>query len=168
MSTQHHSTQHDDTQVTEEIDTTTAADDRDVPDTEVADEAEPPTTDGAKAGKEAAKYRRRLRETEGERDALAEQVDTLRRTLAEEVIVSTGRLSSAEALWAAGTRVADLLDDDGNLDRNKIEQAADAVAERFGMSRRPKPSPAQRETDHAPAGLSGSDAMVEALTSRAR
>lgn len=92
------------------------------------------TAPGDKAAREAAKYRRRLREVEAERDRLAEQVETL---LRDEI----GRLSydkyyvKAEALWAGGYKVSDLISDDGRPDESKVAAAAADVAERFGIRR---------------------------------
>lgn len=89
--------------------------------------------DTGKTAREAAKYRRRLRETEAERDALAERVDALQRAEAERIAATV--LERGGGLWAAGATVADMLDDDGNVDPGKVKQHADAAAQQVGLAR---------------------------------
>src|SRR5690606_20161516 len=69
-------------------------------------------TPGDKAAREAAKYRRRLREVEAERDRLAGQVEALQRGVIERLCSEKFKLKP-EALWAAGYTVADLVDEGG-------------------------------------------------------
>lgn len=84
--------------------------------------------DTSKASRQAAKYRRQLRDTEAERDTLQEQVTTLRRTIAEESL--RGVLAKPSALWLTGVEAADFYDDAGNLDTDALAAAAkDAAAE---------------------------------------
>lgn len=82
---------------------------------------------------EAAKYRVQLRETEGQRDALAARLETMQRAEVERIAGS--RIAKGEALWAAGVELADLLDDDGNVDPLKVPTVADAAAEKLGLTR---------------------------------
>lgn len=89
------------------------------------------TDDGP--GREAAKYRRRLRDTEAERDALAATVDTLRRQIIEAALDRSP--ITAEAFWAGGTDVADLLDNTGAVDVDRVAEVAAEVAARFGVKR---------------------------------
>lgn len=78
---------------------------------------------------EAAKYRRRLREAEAERDALRDTVATMQRADAERIAASS--LVTPGDLFAAGTDLADLLDDTGTLDADKVtSRCAELVAER--------------------------------------
>lgn len=109
--------------------------------------------DGSKAGKEAAKYRRQLRETEAERDALAQRVETLQRAEAERIAGET--VTRPAALWAAGIELPDLLDADGNVDPHRVREAVRTAAESLGLaraSRTPKPDPSQGAHGHgAPA-----------------
>ena len=78
----------------------------------------------------AASYRRRLRDTEGERDRLAEQVAGYQRREVE-ALAERGRghdrLASGTDLWVAGVRVADLLDESGAVDPDKAHAAVAAV-----------------------------------------
>lgn len=92
----------------------------------------------AKASKEAARYRRRLREAEGERDTLAERLAALQRTEAERI--GAEHLADAADLWRDGTDIAALLDDDGHLDPAKVAEAAARVAAAHPHWRRPKPT----------------------------
>lgn len=100
------------------------------------------TTEAGKGGRREAKYRRQLRDTEAERDTLRSTVETLQRAEAE-------RLSSLDkpaALWAAGTTLADVLDDDGTVDPEKVKAAADAAADALGAAPRsgtPRPDRTQ-------------------------
>ena len=89
---------------------------------EVAPETEP-------AGREAAKYRRRLREVEVERDSLAERL-----TVAQQREVERHtRLRTPSALWALGASVTDALDDDGNVDPAKAAALGQRYAEQYGL-----------------------------------
>lgn len=120
--------------------------------------------ESTKAGKEAAKYRRRLRETEQERDALAEQVEGLRRAAAEEIAARSGGMHKPSALWLGGATPADLLDDDGAIDREKVIATADAVATEFGITRRPRINHVPGEgANPRPSGTQG---MVDAVRGR--
>lgn len=89
-----------------------------VPEPEVQDGQDP----AAATRKEAAAYRRRLRDTEGERDRLAER-DTGDQRREVEALAELGRghdrmLSGAD-LWTAGVQITDLLDEDGAVDAGK-------------------------------------------------
>ena len=115
---------------------------QDAPEQPEEDHTDEEPEDDTKGGKEAAKYRRRLRETEAERDTLLEQVDTLRRSVVDSIVTERGdggRMHSPDPFWAGGVELADLLDEDGNVDRERVLAACDDVAKRFGISRRPKP-----------------------------
>lgn len=109
------------------------------PDTPEPAEATPEdkaeTTPGDKAAREAAKYRRRLREVEAERDRLAEQVQALQQAEIERLSYAEHRVKGA-ALWAGGYKVSDLIGEDGRPDETKVAAAAKDVAERFGIDRR--------------------------------
>lgn len=105
-------------------------------------------------GREAARYRRRLREVETERDALSQRVEAMQRAEAERL--AAGQIAKGSALWAAGTTLADLLDDEGNLDPEKVHQAAQSAADELGLSQpsgTPAPDPSQ--------GSKGSDGAWE-------
>lgn len=104
-------------------------------DTQDAHDAEPDDEqdqqDTSKASRQAAKYRRQLRDTEAERDTLQEQVSTLRRTIAEESL--RGVLAKPSALWLTGVEAADFYDDAGNLDTDALAAAAKDAAAQNGL-----------------------------------
>lgn len=95
--------------------------------------------DSSKAIREAAKYRKRAQEAEAERDQLRDRLTTAHRTIAESM---TG-LRKPSALWATGTTVDDLLDDDGDLDPAKVQAAAQAAVDELGIATAPKPDRSQ-------------------------
>lgn len=80
---------------------------------------------------EAAKYRRRLREAEKERDELRTRLNVY---LARDVeTVAAGFLDSPALLWADGKASAgDFLDAEGAVDRAKVKASAEAILERYG------------------------------------
>lgn len=129
------------------------------------DEGEP--EDDSKGGREAARYRRRLRDTEAERDALTERVESLQRSVVEGIVTEGGmggRMHTAEPFWAGGVDLADLLDEGGNVDRDAVLAAVDEIAARFGITRRPKPNTVLGE-GHNPT-LKGRDSMVNVVRGR--
>lgn len=83
----------------------------------------------AELRREAAGYRRRLRDVEGERDRLAAALESYRRAEAE--TVAAEHLQDPADLWLTGTTLADLCAEDGTIDRDAVTQAArDAVEAR--------------------------------------
>ena len=85
--------------------------------------------------REAAKYRKRLRDTEAERDRLADRLQTMQRAEAERL--AGEHLTKGAALWIGGTELADVLDDDGLVDSDKVAARAEEVREEFGI-RKPR------------------------------
>lgn len=81
--------------------------------------------DDTKAGREAARYRRQLRETETVRDALAARLATLQTAEVERLATGPDGLAMGADLWPA-TALADLLDDGGNVDASKVAAAVAA------------------------------------------
>lgn len=123
--------------------------------TETTEAPTDPTTDGPtdapeaqdepKAGNpEAAGYRRRLRDTESERDGLASRVEALQRSIADREIEARHGIKPA-ALWASGTELADVLDDDGQLDTDKLDAAVATAKETLGIPKRRTGPRAPRE-----------------------
>lgn len=83
----------------------------------------------AKVRREAAGLRGRLRDTEAERDALAERVAHLQR--AEVARLASGTLAEGGDIWIAGVELAEVLNEDGNVDPDLVAAAAErVVAER--------------------------------------
>jgi len=101
--------------------------------------AVPPASehDPGEPGREAAKYRVRLREVESERDALVGTVEALQRSQLEQHIVAAG--VKPAAVWANGTAVADLVGDDGQPDPTKIKAAIQSARDELGIA--PKATP---------------------------
>lgn len=86
-----------------------------------------------KPGAEAARYRRRLRDTEADRDTIATERDTLaaavdgyRRRDTERAAEQAGMTRGAD-LWDAGGNVTDFLADDGTVDPDRVQTAVDRV-----------------------------------------
>ena len=98
-----------------------------------AHDTQAPQEDDGNPNREAARYRTRLRETESERDDLAERVTALQRAEVERVAGAT--VTNPAALWAAEVQLADLLDDAGAVDPDKVRAAAGQAAERLGLAR---------------------------------
>lgn len=118
-------------------------------DVEPAPELEPDTGTEQTPNREAAKYRRQLRDTEKALTAAQEAVTTAQRALVEHLAQQVGRIRP-DALWASGVELPNLLDEAGNVDPSKVTEAADEAAARLGLSRRPKPDPSQGRSDSGP------------------
>lgn len=84
-----------------------------------------PDDTGKDVGNEAAKYRRRLRDTEAERDALAQRVEAMQRGEVERLAGS--RLADPADIWRDGATVTDLLGDDGSIDNTKVDGLLDGL-----------------------------------------
>lgn len=108
--------------------------------------AEAPTDEGVQnvdSPREAAKYRRQLREVEAERDGLLTQLEGMRRTQAERLAGAQGL--TAAALWGSGTELCDLLAEDGTVDPQAVQGAVKTARQVLGIG----PSP----TSHAAGNL---------------
>ncbi len=99
--------------------------------------AEQPEDQGdpaAAARREAASYRRRLRDVEGDRDRLAEKVAGYQRREVE-ALAEQGhghdRMAAGSDLWTGGVQLADVLDEAGAIDPERVQaQVAAVLAER--------------------------------------
>ncbi len=80
---------------------------------------------------EAARWRRKLREVEEQRDELAARVEAMQREQVAALL--TREQVEAEALYATGTQLADLLDADGRPDPEKVAAAARQAADALGV-----------------------------------
>lgn len=102
------------------------------------DQQEDTPDDAGKAGKEAAKYRTRLRATEAERDGMSARLETAHKHIVE--TVAAAHLERPAALWAAGTDLPELLDEDGNVDAAKVQAACKTATDTLGLApHRPGP-----------------------------
>jgi hypothetical protein len=135
----------------------------------------------AELRREAAGYRTRLRETEAERDRLAEQVAGFRRAEVERIATTPADdlkhgLRSPDDLWRYTEDEVDAyLTEDGEVDPDKVRTTvATVLAERPYLSAvpaGPRPDPSQGATDHAgprtnPNGWG--DLLKDATASRSR
>nr|NLI50738.1 hypothetical protein [Propionibacterium sp.] len=89
-----------------------------------------------KAGREAARYRRQLRDAEAERDALRAERDALRRAAVAAVIKAERRQATPALLDAAGVDFASLLDDQGGVDPAKVLAAVEDAGKQLGVGTR--------------------------------
>lgn len=95
-----------------------------------ADQQEEEEGDGG--NQEAARYRRRLRETEAERDQLADRLEAMQRAEVER-LAGTAQVKPA-ALWASGAQLADLLTETGTVDPAKVATAAKTARTELGLA----------------------------------
>ena len=86
---------------------------------------------------EAARWRVKAREAEQQRDALAAQLETLRKDQINATVVTMGL--RPQALWASGVELTDLIGDDGVPDQQKIRQAVESARTELGIERPRKP-----------------------------
>jgi hypothetical protein len=89
--------------------------------------------DPAALRKQAASYRRRLRDTETERDTLADRVSVMQRGEAERIAAAAAEgfrpLSDGRDVWRHdGVELGAMLDDDGNVDAAKVREVVLEVA----------------------------------------
>ncbi|QWS34044.1 hypothetical protein [Curtobacterium aetherium] len=115
-----------------------------------------PANETPKSGNaEAAKYRNQLRDVTTERDALAASLTAARKTMVEGIAGKS--LEKPESLWASDTKLEDLLDEDGNVDSEKVTAAATKAADELGLRKAPT-GPIVRRAGNEPsvgAGLTG-------------
>lgn len=99
-------------------------------------ETTPTTTTGdGGSNREAARYRRQLRETEAERDALREQVEGMRRAEVDRLAQQHHRIGVA-ALLATGTQLADLMTDSGTVNAEALKVAVERARAELGINDR--------------------------------
>lgn len=122
---------------------------------------------GGKGNREAAKYRRRLRDVEAERDRLKATVAALQRAEVDRLATDAGLRPAA--LWANGAEVGELLGDDGTVDAARVSAAVAVAREQLGI---PNPPPrgnyvkGEGRSPGRPPKPSGLDAMVGAVMGR--
>ncbi len=115
-------------------------------------------TGDAKLRREAARYRRSLREAETERDGLRGRVEAMQKAEVERLVA--GDLAMPTDLWLTGASLPDLLDDDGDVDPAKVADAVTAVlTERPGLRRLTHPNFDGGVRTAAPTGPTWADAL---------
>lgn len=112
--------------------------------------------------KEAAKYRRRLRDTEVERDALAAQVEALQRATID-AQAEAAKIKPA-ALWASGAELADLITETGTVDTDKVADAITAARDTLGITVPPNGNHVPREGNNPPAASRDPNAWDSAFS----
>ena len=115
----------------------------------------------SKAAREAKRYRLALRETEAERDALADTVADLRRQIVDDAVAQT---VNPAGFALAGHDPAEFFTEEGTLDRAKLTAAAREAASRFGLRTPKVPDPGMGARD-TPAP-SSADAWQAAFSPR--
>jgi hypothetical protein len=81
---------------------------------------------GRYVSREAASYRRRLRETEAERDRLREQLDRVQRAEVERLASGAG-LAVASDVWLHGATPQTLCREDGTVDPDTVTGVVEAI-----------------------------------------
>lgn len=147
--------------MTENLDTTPAAEDQapeaaDAPQTpeqtteDHRDQPDEQTTERVgKASREAARYRRQLRETEDQLATAQTTVDTLRKQLAREAIAASGNGVSPDVYFSLGLDLADHLTDDGGVNLESVKNATREIAHTHGLNSL-RPDPAQMAEPYTP------------------
>ncbi|MCZ0727961.1 hypothetical protein [Mycolicibacterium iranicum] len=135
---------------------------------DVSEDQDDTDDDGdGRGNKEAARYRRRLRDVEAERDTLKATVAALQRAEVDRLAADAGLRPAA--LWANGVEVGELLAEDGTVNADAVAAAVAVARETLGI---PKPPPRgnfvkkEGRTVGRPAKPSGRDAMVGVVMGR--
>ncbi|MDO5030423.1 MAG: hypothetical protein Q4E11_07555 [Corynebacterium sp.] len=111
------------------------------------------------ARNEAAKYRTKLRDTEAERDALAAKYELLAKTVIADTAQKNYRVTR-EALFDAGAEWQDLIDDEGKVNLEALDQAAQVAIQRYG---KPQPKPEAPNQGRGTSGVDATPNWAEAL-----
>ncbi len=158
----------------ERPDEPTAAEDVQETPQEVAEGAEGEQDDHgdpvAAARREAASYRRRLRDVEAERDRTAQALQTYQRREVEQLAerggaFGAGAMNSGSDLWLAGVQLGDLLGEDGTVDPTKTQEVIKGVlADRPHWRRAPVDIGMGPRSGGATSGPSFADVLRRATT----
>lgn len=90
---------------------------------------------GRYLSREAAAYRRRLRDAEAERDQLREQLERVQTAEVERLAAGAG-LSAAKDIWMFGATLPTLRNDDGDIDPETVSGlVADLIRDRPGLQK---------------------------------
>jgi len=128
------------------------------PDDNSTDQGATEDTGDAKLRREAARYRRSLREAETERDGLRGRVETMQRAEVQRLVAD--QIAVPADVWLAGASLPDLLDDDGNVDQAKVTDTVKAVlTDRPGWRRLTHPNFDGGVRTAAPTGPTWHDAL---------
>lgn len=89
------------------------------------------TAAAEESGSEAARWRRKLRDTEVERDTLTEKVQALQQRQVESLLSASGVKPAAVYSIAALT---DLVGEDGMVNADKVADAVKSAQQRYGIT----------------------------------
>lgn len=128
-------------------------------DTDPAEDTTEPVEDDSTNG-EAAKWRRRLRDAEAERDALAARLEAVQRQQVENLLDASG--VKPKAVWAVA-ELADLLADDGTIDPEQVTNAVAVARDKFGIAK-PAKGTVVPGVGNQPNGVPSTDKWKEAFT----
>lgn len=96
-------------------------------------EATEPTNEGQeRPEREAARYRRQLRETEAERDTLRGQIEAMQRAEVERL--ASTKLAKPAGIWTAGIQLDDMLTDSGTVDPAKVADVVAVAMDTVGLA----------------------------------
>lgn len=111
------------------------------------------------ASREAAEYRRQLREAEAERDGLRDVLHRTRQAVIGQAVNVAGLM---QKMWeASGHDIATLLDDSGLIDEAKLAQAPTKTATDLGPDRPPQPLQPQPAARHRRRRSAGSKVLEQ-------
>lgn len=160
----------DTTETTTPADATPTEGEQQTPDPTPAEET-PEEPQHKRPEHEAAKYRRQLRETEAERDALAARLATWEREIVQAAAASY--LERPETLWTLGYTLESVRNDEGDIDPERVRAVCAEAQEKYGLRGAPVAQPgglsdpgALSEEIRAAVGLRGplTPAEMEART----
>jgi hypothetical protein len=110
---------------------------QETPETGAGETSDERDESGRYLSREAASYRRRLRETETERDQLRTQLDRLQTAEVERLAGNAG-LQVPTDVWTFGAELDHLRLEDGSIDHDTVnELAASILKDRPGLQARP-------------------------------
>lgn len=100
-------------------------------DADTATEAPEDEQEQESPNSEAARYRRKLRETEGQLEQARTQLEALQRQHVESLLTATG--VRPDAVWAVADLV-DLVDQTGAVDAEAVAAAVETARQKFGIA----------------------------------
>lgn len=113
-------------------------------DIEAAETETPPDIQEQAAGGEAAKYRHKLRDTEKQLAAMTERVQVMQRSEVQRI--AAPKLADPADIWRDGAQLADVVDDDGNVDGGKVDDLIDNLVKSHPHWAVAKPEPPRQRT----------------------
>lgn len=113
------------------------------------------------ANSEAARYRRRLRDTEAERDTLKTRLEALQRGEVERLIAD--RFADPADIWRDGATLDTLLDKDGHVDSKAVDNLAATLLEAHQHWAVPKKSPSGFQSGASAAPQPRQNAFAQAF-----